>query len=94
MGALCEEAISSAARLLLDNDSALHESVTDADRQIDQKERAIENLCMKLLIHQQPIASDLRAISSALKMISDFERIGDHAENVAEWVIYSITGKH
>lgn len=84
MGALCEEAISSAARLLLDNDTALRESVTDADRQIDQKERAIENLCMKLLIHQQPVASDLRAISSALKMISDLERIGDQAADIAE----------
>ncbi len=49
---------------------------------------------MKLLMQQQPVASDLRTISSALKMISDMERIGDQAENIAEWVIYSITGKH
>ena len=55
-----------------------------AEREIDQKERDIENLCMKLLLQQQPVASDLRAISAALKMISDMERIGDQAADIAE----------
>ena len=94
MGALCEEAISSAVKLLIDNDVKMKSNVLETDKQIDQKERDIETLCMKLLMQQQPVASDLRTISSALKMISDMERIGDHAENIAEWVIYSITGKH
>ena len=54
------------------------------EREIDQKERDIESLCMKLLLQQQPVASDLRAISAALKMISDMERIGDQAADIAE----------
>jgi len=89
MGALCEEAISSAVKLLIDNDVKMKESVLDADKQIDQKERDIETLCMKLLMQQQPVASDLRTISSALKMISDMERIGDQASDIAEIAEYA-----
>lgn len=89
MGALCEEAISSAAKLLIDNDVKMKENVLDADRQIDQKERDIENLCMKLLMQQQPVASDLRTVSSALKMISDMERIGDQALDISEITEYA-----
>ena len=89
MGALCEEAISSAVKLLIDNDVKMKENVLDADKQIDQKERDIETLCMKLLMQQQPVASDLRTISSALKMISDMERIGDQASDVAEIAEYA-----
>lgn len=85
MGSLCEEAISCAAKLLLESDSKMKESVIDADKQIDQKERDIEGLCMKLLLQQQPVAGDLRAISAALKMISDLERIGDQASDIAEF---------
>lgn len=88
MGALCEEVISAAAKLLLENDTAMKESVFEADRQIDQKERDIENICMKLLLQQQPVAKDLRTISSALKMISDLERIGDQASDIAEMAEY------
>ncbi len=88
MGALCEEAISKAAKYLIDNDEELKETVFETDRQIDQKERDIENLCMKLLLQQQPVASDLRTISSALKMISDMERIGDQASDIAEIVCF------
>lgn len=88
MGALCEEAISAAAKLLIDNDGAMKEAVLDADRQIDRKERDIETLCMKLFLQQQPVASDLRTISSALKMISDMERIGDQASDIAEIAEY------
>lgn len=97
MGALCEDAISAAAEYLLENDSSLKETVFEADRQIDQKERDIENLCMKLLLQQQPVARDLRTVSSALKMISDMERIGDQASDIAEMVCFvnsaCLTGK-
>ena len=83
MGALCEEVISGAAKALLDGDSGLRETVLAAERDINQKERDIESLCMKLLLQQQPVARDLRTISSALKMISDMERIGDQAADIA-----------
>ena len=91
MGALCEEAISAAAKYLIEGDAALKEKALDADHQIDQKERDIENLCMKLLLQQQPVARDLRVISSALKMISDMERIGDQASDIAEMACF-VTG--
>ena len=84
MGALCEEAISAAAKALLEGDAALRETAGAVEREIDQKERDIESLCMKLLLQQQPVARDLRAISAALKMISDMERIGDQAADIAE----------
>ena len=84
MGALYEEVISGAAKALLDGDSGLRETVLAAERDINQKERDIESLCMKLLLQQQPVARDLRTISSALKMISDMERIGDQAADIAE----------
>ena len=88
MGALCEEAISAAVKYLIENDEALKEKVFEADSQIDQKERDIESLCMKLILQQQPVATDLRVISSALKMISDLERIGDQASDIAEIVCF------
>lgn len=84
MGSLCEDAISSAVRALLENDRKLAQDVFLRDGEIDQMERDIESLCMKLLLQQQPVASDLRLISSAIKMISDMERIGDQASDIAE----------
>ncbi|MBE6992667.1 MAG: phosphate signaling complex protein PhoU [Ruminococcaceae bacterium] len=84
MGALCEYAISVAAKAFLDNDKSLLPAVFTADSEIDQKERDIEALCLKLLLRQQPVAKDLRSISSAMKMISDMERIGDQAADIAE----------
>ena len=84
MGALCEDAISASVKALLDGDETLTEKVFAADAEIDQKERDIEAICMKLLVQQQPVAGDLRVISSALKMISDMERIGDQASDIAE----------
>ena len=84
MGALCEDAISAAAEALLQGDEALARSAQEAEREIDQKEREVEGLCLKLLLQQQPVARDLRTISSALKMISDMERIGDQAADIAE----------
>lgn len=84
MGTLCEEAISTAAVALEDDDETLPSKVFEAEIKIDTMERDIENMCMKLLLRQQPVASDLRSVSSALKMISDMERIGDQAADIAE----------
>lgn len=84
MGALCEEAISCAVKYLTEGDDEMRKACIEADNQIDQKERDIETLCMKLLLQQQPVARDLRVISSALKIISDMERIGDQASDIVE----------
>lgn len=83
MGALCEDAISASMMALAEEPQAA-ERTKDIEREIDHAEREIEALCMKLLLQQQPVARDLRAISSALKMISDMERIGDQAFDIAE----------
>ncbi|MEE1013927.1 MAG: phosphate signaling complex protein PhoU [Clostridia bacterium] len=88
MGALCEEAISCGVGYLMDGKENPAETVSDIEKQIDQKEHDIEMLCMKLLMQQQPVARDLRTISSALKMISDMERIGDQAADIAEIAAY------
>lgn len=88
MGALCEEAIGTAARSFRENDPSLLPAVKEAEIEIDHKERDIETLCMKLLMEQQPVARDLRTISSAMKMISDMERIGDQAADIAEILKY------
>ena len=87
-GALCEDAISTAAKALLENDMELAKKVKPIELEIDQKEREIENLCMRLLLQQQPVAGDLRQISSALKMITDLERIGDQTSDIAELLPY------
>ncbi len=84
MGALCEEVIDLVTKALTSGKSALAKKVAPLDCEIDQKERSIESMCLKLLLHQQPVARDLRQISSALKMITDMERIGDQAEDIAE----------
>ena len=85
MGALCEEAIAVTARSMLDGEEANSiERVRSLENDIDQKERDIESICLKLLLQQQPVASDLRQISAALKMITDMERIGDQALDIAE----------
>ena len=86
MGGMCEEAIASAVNALTEGNLELAEKVRKEGSAIDQMEREIENHCMKLLLHQQPVARDLRLISSALKMITDAERIGDQAEDIAEIV--------
>ena len=86
MGALCEKSIHDAVKALLDSDEKLIDRIHDTEKEIDRKEREIEGLCMKLLLQQQPVARDLRTISSALKMITDMERIGDQADDIAELV--------
>ena len=84
MGALCERAIRRAADQLLNEKETESLAVERMEDEINHKERDIENLCMKLLLQQQPVAKDLRMISSALKMISDMERIGDQAQDIAD----------
>ncbi len=86
MGALCEEVIALAAKALNEGDRRLAEKVAPIDSEIDQKERDIESLCLKLLLQQQPVAGDLRKISAALRMITDMERIGDQAEDISEMI--------
>ena len=88
MGALCEEVIALASKALTEQDTALARRVAPLDTEIDQKERTIESMCLKLLLQQQPVARDLRQISAALKMITDMERIGDQAEDIAEIVTF------
>lgn len=84
MGSLCEKAISLSSKAIQGNGEILARQVFETDKEIDEKEREIETLCMRLLLHQQPVAKDLREISAALKMISDMERIGDQAADIAE----------
>ncbi|MBQ7765333.1 MAG: phosphate signaling complex protein PhoU [Lachnospiraceae bacterium] len=88
MGAMCEEAIALASKALMTGDLELAYRVKANGSGIDQMERDIEGRCMKLLLHQQPVAGDLRLISAALKMITDMERIGDQAEDIAEIVTF------
>ena len=88
MGAMCEEAIASAAKALSAGNKELAAKVRTSGVAIDQMERDIEGRCMKLLLHQQPVARDLRLVSAALKMITDMERIGDQAEDIAEIVTF------
>ena len=86
MGSLCEQAITLSSRALLGDEKSQVEQVYSVDGEIDQQEREIENICMRLLLLQRPFASDLRKISAALKMISDMERIGDQASDIADMV--------
>lgn len=84
MGAMCQEAIAAGAAALLAHDQLMADTAIALEAEIDRQEREIESLCMRLLLRQQPVARDLRAVSSALKMIGDMERIGDQAADIAE----------
>ena len=84
MGAECENIISLAVNALLEGDVSGAKRAKEQGHSIDQLEREIESVCLKLLLQQQPVAKDLRVISAALKMITDMERIGDQAEDIAE----------
>ena len=88
MGALCEEAIALAAKALDSSESGLAAKVAPLSGEIDHMERNIESMCLKLLLSQQPVARDLRQISAALKMITDMERIGDQASDIAEIITF------
>lgn len=84
MGALCENAIALSAKALVEGTPALAGDVCDLSAQIDNKEREIESMCLKLLLQRQPVAKDLRVVSSALKMVTDMARIGDQSADIAE----------
>jgi len=90
MSALIENAIQSASYALIHQDTAYAEKAINFDSQVDQKERDIETLCIKLLLQQQPVARDLRQISAVLKMITDLERIGDQAADISNIVIHLV----
>lgn len=84
MGGLIEDAIERAVGALMQNDETLAASAIEFEEAINQKEHDIETHCLRLLLQQQPVAKDLRLISAALKMITDMERIGDQASDIAE----------
>lgn len=87
MGSLIETAIARAYKGLINQNIEIAKENVELDREIDQKEKEVENICLKLLLQQQPVASDLRLISSAIKMITDMERIGDQAADISELTI-------
>lgn len=84
MGTMIEENIQQAIDALVKSDVKKAERIMENDEMIDQKQRDIERLCFNLLIQQQPVARDLRVITAALKMVTDMERIGDHAVDISE----------
>ena len=84
MGTLCEEAIAMSAKALTEGTPELAKTVPDLSVQVDHKEREIENMCLKLLLQRQPVAGDLRDVSSALKMVTDMARIGVQSADIAE----------
>ena len=94
MAFMVEKAIEQTFVAFEDQNYTLAEDVIKGDRTVNDMERAIESRCLSLILRQQPVACDLRQISTALKVVTDLERIGDHATNIAEWVEYSITGTH
>ena len=87
MGSMIEKAIEHTIKALVTQDIDLANYVIESDEQVNRQERDIESLCLKLLLQQQPVARDLRQISSALKMITDMERIGDHAADISEIIV-------
>ena len=89
MGELCETAIAKATQALKDGSKEQAKIIITEDEEIDQIEKDIERLCLKLLLQQQPVAKDLRRISAALKMITDMERIGDQTSDIAEIILSS-----
>ena len=84
LGALCENIIAMSAKALLEGDESLAAEVTELSGKIERKERDIEEMCLRLLLQQQPVAGDLRVISSALKMVTDMERIGHQSADIAD----------
>ncbi len=84
MGSMCEDVIRKTSKLLQSGDAKVAKEIRREDSNIDEQERLVESLCLKLLLQQQPVAKDLRKVSAALKMITDMERIGDQASDIAE----------
>lgn len=87
MGSMIEEKIQKAIKALIGQDSALAKEIMDGDSEVDREQKKIENICFNLLMQQQPVARDLRVISAAMKMVTDMERIGDHAADISEMTV-------
>lgn len=88
LGNLCEKAITLSAESIQMQEQKTAKMVFETDHEIEKKERELESICMHLLLHQQPVAGDLREISAALGMISDMERIGDQAADIADLSLF------
>ena len=93
MGSMIEDSIQKAINALIDQNVELAKKIMDNDTQIDHEQKKIENLCFNLLMQQQPVAKDLRVISAAMKMVTDMERIGDHAADISEMTILMSSDK-
>lgn len=87
MGSLIETSLTNSAKALIKRDKNLAREMVEFDELVNEKEREIESICLKLLLQQQPVAKDLRLISTALKIITDMERIGDQSADIAQIVI-------
>ena len=87
MGTMIEEAIQKAIEALVKQDVEIAKTILNGDEEVDREQKRIENICFNLLMQQQPVAKDLRVISAAMKMVTDMERIGDHAADIAEVTI-------
>ena len=93
MGALIEEAIENVIIAFKNQDKELAKEIIRKDSEVDNMEKSIESHCLSLILRQQPVAKDLRIVSTALKMVTDMERIGDHASDIAS-IILKIDGDH
>ncbi len=93
MGIMIEDSIAKAVTALSKKDEELAKKVMESDEEIDHAQKRIENICFNLLIQQQPVAKDLRTITAAMKMVTDMERIGDHAADISEMTIFMGEGK-
>ena len=94
MGKSVESAISDANKALIGRDAGLAGKIVASDDEIDRQEKEIEHACLRLLLQQQPVASDLRLVSSILKIVTDLERIGDHASDISEITLLLIKGNY
>ena len=92
MGYMIETAIDKVMKAFENYDEALAEEIIKGDRTINDIEKAIESRCLSLILRQQPVAKDLRIVTTALKVVTDMERIGDHAVNICEWTEFHATG--
>ena len=92
MSGLVENALENTISAFKNKNTKLAKEVMENDRMINDMERAIESICFKLMLRQQPVARDLRIVTTALKIVTDLERIGDHASNICEWLDFMETG--
>lgn len=87
IGTMIESSIQQAITALMDQDVELAKKIMESDREVDREQKKVEDMCFYLLMQQQPVAKDLRAVSAAMKMVTDMERIGDHAADISEMTV-------